>query len=186
MDYKVSYTPKKGFTKIAQLGDGELKLSEFGLIILDDGEVFFANAGGFEVALVILQGFCDVKGDGFDFPNLGRRASVFDGKPYAVYVPRNKNYQITARGHVEIAWTDSPTDKDFAPFVVTPEQVIDATMAAGTACERVAYHIITDKHETNHFYIGEAFVEDGKHASYPPHRHDFDNWPTEVDMEEIY
>lgn len=186
MDYKVSYTPKNGFTKIARLGDGELKLSEFGLIMLEDGETFSANAGGFEVALVILQGFCDVKGDGFDFPNLGRRASVFDGKPYAVYVPRNKNYQITARGHVEIAWTDSPTDKDFAPFVVTPEHVIDATMAAGTACERVAYHIITDKHETNHFYIGEAFVEDGKHASYPPHRHDFDNWPTEVDMEEIY
>lgn len=186
MEYKVKYTPRNGFTKIASLGDGELKLSEFGMIVLDGKETFEANSGDFEVALVILQGHCDVTGDGFSYTDLGQRTSVFDGKPFAVYIPRHRSYTVTARGHVEVAWTDSPTDKDFQPFVVRPEEVRDATMSAGTACERVAYHIITDKHETNHFYIGEAFVEDGKHASFPPHRHDFDNWPTEVDMEEIY
>ena len=35
-------------------------------------------------------------------------------------------------------------------------------------------------------YIGEAFVEDGRHASFPPHRHEFDRLPNEVKMEEIY
>ena len=44
MDYKVSYTPKNGFTKIARIGDGELKLSEFGLIMLEDGETFSARS----------------------------------------------------------------------------------------------------------------------------------------------
>ena len=155
MEYKVKYTPRNGFTKIASLGDGELKLSEFGMIVLDDKETFEANSGDFEVALVILQGHCDVTGDGFSYTDLGRRTSVFDGKPFAVYIPRHRNYTVTARGHVEVAWADSPTDKDFQPFVVRPEEVRDATMSAGTACERVAYHIITDNNPLAAAILGE-------------------------------
>ena len=35
-------------------------------------------------------------------------------------------------------------------------------------------------------YIGEAFVRGGQWASYPPHKHDDDNMPTEAETEEIY
>lgn len=185
MEYKVKCTPKPGFTKICSLGDGELKLSELGIIYLEDGQSYSANSGGFEVALVILGGKCAVKGDGFDFPCVGQRKDVFDGKPHTVYIPRNTNYTITGIGHVEIAWTDSPSELDIPPYVITPEQVIDCHIGKG-AYERDAYLMLTEKFPSAHFYIGEAYVHDGKHASYPPHRHDFDNPPVEVDMEEIY
>jgi len=46
--------------------------------------------------------------------------------------------------------------------------------------------MLTDAFPAAHLFIGEAYVPSGNHASYPPHRHDFDNLPVEVDMEELY
>ena len=115
MEYKVKYKPQNGFTKIASIGDGELQLTEFGMIILEDGQAYEANSGNNEVSLIVLQGFCDVQGDGFDYPGIGRRTSVFDGKPYAVYIPRNTSYKVVGKGHVEVAWADSPTDWTRSP-----------------------------------------------------------------------
>ena len=185
MNYKVTYKPKPGFSKISSLGDGELRLTEFGLIRLADGQAFQANSGGFEVALVILGGTCSVSGDGFAFAKVGGRPDVFSGKPHTVYIPRHTTYEIKAVGDVEIAWADSPSELDTPAYVITPDQVIDCHIGKGSY-ERDAYLMLTEKFPSAHFYIGEAFVKDGRHASYPPHRHDVDNPPTEVDMEEIY
>lgn len=185
MEYKVKCNPHNGFNKISSLGDGEMKLSELGLIVLEDAQSFEANSGGFEVALIILGGKCAVSGDNFNFPCVGARKDVFDGKPYTVYIPRNTNYKITALGKVDIAWADSPSELDTPAYVITPEQVIECHIGKRTY-ERDAYLMLTEKFPSAHFYIGEAYVKDGRHASYPPHRHDFDNPPIEVDMEETY
>ncbi len=46
--------------------------------------------------------------------------------------------------------------------------------------------ILTDNCPSAHFFIGEAFVPSGNHASFPPHRHEFDRLPDEIAMEEVY
>ncbi len=185
MEYKVSCALKPGFNKISRIGDGELKLTEFAIINLADKQRFAANSGGFEVALVVLGGKCAVKGNGFEFASVGERPDVFSGKPHTVYIPCNTAYEITALGPVDIAWAASPSALKTDAYVIAPDQVIDCHIGKGSY-ERDAYLMLTEKFPSAHFYIGEAFVKDGRHASFPPHRHDFDNPPVEVDMEEVY
>jgi 5-deoxy-glucuronate isomerase len=69
---------------------------------------------------------------------------------------------------------------------VIPQEEVKVVNIGKESYERDAYLMLTDEYPSKHLYIGEAFVASGKHASYPPHRHDFDNVPEEVDMEEIY
>ncbi|MDD5598961.1 MAG: 5-deoxy-glucuronate isomerase [Victivallaceae bacterium] len=186
MNYLKHYQPKSGFTGIAKIGDGNLELSEFGIIDLKPGEKYAAKTNAMETALIILGGKCSVWGNGFDFAELGERKDVFSGKPYTVYIPCGRQYEITAITDVEIAWTASPSDAaGIMPYVITPEQVKEVHIGK-ESYERDAYLVLTDEYPAKHLYIGEAFVASGKHASYPPHRHDFDNLPVEVDMEEIY
>ena len=126
-----------------------------------------------------------MKGDGFEFASVGERADVFSGKPHTVYIPCHTAYEITALGPVDIAWAASPSTLKTDAYVITPDQVVECHIGKGSY-ERDAYLMLTEKFPSAHFYIGEAFVKDGRHASYPPHRHDFDNPPVEVDMEEVY
>jgi len=174
-----------GFTKISSFGDGDMELTEFGLIELAEGETYAEDTAENEVALVVLGGTCSVEGDGFKFENIGRRKDVFSGKPYTVSIPRDTPYTITAQTSLELAWVASPGDVNATPYVISPEEVKEVHIGAENY-QRDAYLILTDECPSKHLYIGEAFVPSGNHASYPPHRHDFDNLPEEVDMEEIY
>ncbi|MFO7937327.1 MAG: 5-deoxy-glucuronate isomerase [Kiritimatiellia bacterium] len=183
--YCKGYKPQNGFTKISSIGDGDLKLTEFGIISLNKGQDFSAENGDFEVALIILGGKCSISGEGFSFSAIGERKDVFSGKPYTVYLPVNTAYTISADTDVEIAWTASPSSYRTDAYVITPEQVKEAHIGKDTY-QRDAYLMLTDDYPADHFFIGEAFVPSGNHASYPPHRHDADNLPEEVDMEEIY
>jgi 5-deoxy-glucuronate isomerase len=185
MEYRKRYQPQPGFTQLVAPGDGGLTLTSFGIINLTKGETCEAETGEMEVVLIILGGKCSVRGDGFDFPNLGERADVFSGKPYTIYIPCGKKYSVTADSDVQLAWTAAPSTLSADAYVIRPEQVKEAHIGKENY-QRDAYLILTDATPSAHFFIGEAFVPSGNHASYPPHRHDFDNLPTEVDMEEIY
>jgi 5-deoxy-glucuronate isomerase len=185
MDYLRHYRPQPGFTRISTLGDGDLTLTEFGIINLREGEAYAAQTGASEVALVVLGGACAVSGDGFAFKGVGARRDVFSGKPHTVYIPRGKGYRIQADSDVELAWAASPSTLDTDAYMITPEQV-KAPHLGKDNYQRDAHLILTDAFPAAHLFIGEAYVPSGNHASYPPHRHDADNLPVEVDMEELY
>lgn len=184
-NYLRSYKKADGFTKIVSIGDGDLKLTEFGIINLKRGQPYSADSGKSEVVLIVLGGKCAVFVGRAEFKEIGGRKDVFSGKPYTVYVPCGTHYVIRAESDVEIAWTASHSDLKTAPYVITPEQVKEVHLGKENY-QRDAYLILTDAFPSAHFFIGEAFVPSGNHASYPPHRHERDNPPVEVDMEEVY
>ena len=184
-DYLRHYEPCDGFTQIATIGDGDLRLTEFGILRLRQGEDYEAKTGSREVALVVLGGICSISGDGVYFSHVGGRKDVFSGKPHAIYLPCKTRYVIHAETHVEIAWTASPSSLRTPAYLISPEQVKDVHIGKENY-QRDAYLILTDAFPASHLFIGEAFVPSGNHASYPPHRHDHDNLPVEVDMEEVY
>ncbi len=184
-EYLKHYRPANGFTPIVSLGDGNLTLTEFGILSLKRGETYASESGAREVALIVLGGACAVTGDGFSFPSVGARQDVFSGKPHTLYIPCGRRYTVTAITDVELARAASPSDLAADPYLITPEQVKLAHIGKDNY-RRDAHLILTDAFPAAHLFIGEAFVPSGNHASYPPHRHDFDNLPVEVDMEEIY
>lgn len=185
MNYLKQYESKPGFTKIVKKNDMGLKITEFGLIKLRSGEEYTAANGANETALIVLGGRCQVQGAGFKFEEVGARKDVFAGLPHAVYLPPQSKYTIKALADLEIAWTESPSQLAAKPRHIEPGQVKSVAIGKSNYT-REARMIIYEDFECGHFIIGEAIVPPGNWASYPPHRHDFDNLPEEVDMEEIY
>jgi 5-deoxy-glucuronate isomerase len=143
--YLRSYAPKNGFTKLVSIGDGDLKLTEFGILSLKAGQKHEFKAIACETALVVLGGKCSVEGDGFSFKGVGAREDVFSGKPHTVYIPFGRAFEVKAEGDVEIAWTASPSDLKAEPYLIAPEEVKEVHIGQD-AFERDAYLMLTDKH----------------------------------------
>ena len=175
-----------GFNRIFELGEYNMKLTAFGLLVLKAGESCKSDSGEFEVALVLLGGKCRISGETFDFPEVGERKNVFDGKPHTVYLPRRTGYTVTAITDVEIAVNASPASRDTAPpTLIRPEDTRTFSLGRDNFT-RQATVMIDEKFDSEHFYIGEGLIPSGNWSGYPPHRHDFDNPPEEIDMEETY
>lgn len=182
----IHLSPKQGYNKVFDVGEYNMAFTSFGLIQLAYGTSYKGSTGDFEVALVLLGGKCSVKGRDFQFAEVGKRRNVFDGKPHTVYLPRHTDYEITALGDVDIAYNASPATRDTArPTVITPEECRTLSLGRDNF-SRAATIMLDEKFDSEHFYIGEGMIPSGNWSGYPPHRHDFDNLPDEIDMEETY
>ncbi len=169
--------------------DAELEVIGFDLIRLNPGESVEQESGEYELGLVILSGNCDMKAGEFSAANLGNRRNVFDGKATTVYVPRDTKYTVTANGYgmLEIGVCKVKADKKYEPFVVEPSDIV--TEHRGKLnWQRDVNDIITSKYEgrVDKIVLGETYGCAGQWSSYPSHKHDTDNMPYEVNMEEIY
>ena len=138
-----------------------------------------------EYGVLIMSGKCTVEGEGFKYENIGERETVFDGNATCVYVPRNTVFTITAVSEVKIAVCKCPSWKDHKPALITPSDVVAKDMGK-PGWQRHAMFILDERVEADQIYIGECWVEGGQWASFPPHKHDDMNMPTEANTEEIY
>ena len=184
--YLINLAPKQGYNKIFDVGEYGMNLTSFGLIKLAAGTSYRGDTGGFEVALVVLGGKCSAKGDGFEFAEVGGRKNPFDGAPHTLYLPRNTKYELTATTDIELAYNASPASRDTAkPTLITPDMTRSFELGRENFTRRATV-IFDEKFESEHFYIGEGMIPSGNWSGYPPHRHDIDNPPDEIDMEETY
>ena len=82
-------------------------------IRLNRGEMYGGNVGAHEHISVVLGGRCHIHTSAGDFRDIGRRSSVFEGIPYALYLPRHTEYTIEAlTDNLEIAACWVATDQD--------------------------------------------------------------------------
>ena len=179
-------SPKSGYNNVFEIGACGMELTRFGVLQLKQGEQYVSDTGEYEMALVLLGGKCSIKGAGFDFPEVGLRKSVFDGKPHTVYLPRRTAFTVTALTDLDIAVNESPASRDTArPTVITPEMTRTFPIGRDNFT-RLATVMLDENFDSEHFYIGEGMIPSGNWSGYPPHRHDYDNLPEEIDMEETY
>ena len=177
-----------GYKKIVT-NEAKLDVIGFDMIRLKPEESITCSSEDFELGLVILSGNCDIKSGDFEAVNLGSRRNVFDGKPTTVYIPKDSQYTVTANGFgvLEIGVCKVRAEKKYEPFVVMPEDIV--TEHRGKLnWQRDVNDIITSKFEgrVDKIVLGETYGCAGQWSSYPSHKHDTDNMPYEVNMEEIY
>ena len=143
---------------------------------------FAAETGGGEIALVPLSGRCRVEAEGESW-ELGGRASVFAGMPWALYLPRDTAYRVDADG--EVAVCGARCERRREPVLVRPEDVEVEVRGAGNATRQIN-HIVKPEFPAERLLVVEVFTPSGNWSSYPPHKHDEDNPPGEVVLEETY
>ena len=79
----------------------------------------------------------------------------------------------------------APSTRPGPALVIPPDKVKEVSLGK-PGFQRRALMMVTEEVPADYLFIGEAIVPPANWASFPPHRHDFDDLPYEVDMEEIY
>lgn len=185
MNLKKTWTKNYGKSQIITKENSTCKNIEIDMIKFADGDTKTYIEQDKEFGILILCGKCTVYGDNFKYENIGERQTVFDGNATCVYVPRNTKFTIVAVGEVQIAVCKCPSTNDYQPRLIRPSDVVEKDMGK-PGWTRHAMFILDERIEADQIYIGECFVEGGQWASFPPHKHDDSNMPTEANTEEIY
>ena len=186
MNLRIPLKPVQGYNKIFDVGEYKMKLTKFGLLKLAKGTTYEGDTAETEVALVLIGGNFAAKGEGFSFEVTDGRKSPFTGKPHLLYLPRRTKYVITALSNVELAYNGSPVSRDTAkPTLIKPEMTKHLDIGKGNFF-RTSEVMLDETFDSEHFYIGEGMIPSGNWSGYPPHRHDVNNPPDELDMEETY
>ena len=145
---------------------------------------FTAETGDAEIALVPLGGRCRVEADGAQW-ELGGRDSVFEGMPWALYLPRDTAYRVEGIGALEVAICGARCERRREPVLVRPEDVEIEVRGAGNATRQIN-HTLKPEFPAERLLVVEVFTPSGNWSSYPPHKHDEDDPPGEVVLEETY
>ena len=178
--------PQQGYNKIFDVGECKMKLTKFGVIKLAAGTAYSDNTGDMEVALVLIGGNFKAHGDGWSFEVADGRTSPFTGKPHCLYLPRHTAYTLEATTDAEFAYNGSPATRDTAkPTLIKPADTRHIELGRDN-WTRTSEIILDETFDSEHFYIGEGMIPSGNWSGYPSHRHDVNNPPAELDMEETY
>ncbi len=143
-----------------------------------------------ELAVVLLGGTVDVASNRGTWRGVGRRSDVFDGLPYAFYLPRDTSVTVTATRDAELAVAWVPTDEDHPARLVTPEDV-SVEIRGGDNATRQINGIIPPGFDCHRLVVVEVYTPSGGWSSYPPHKHDVHKTDDrgnvlEADLEEVY
>jgi 5-deoxy-glucuronate isomerase len=157
----------------------------FEVLRLAEGRTVGRRTGDEEVCLVVLEGFCNVFAAGDEWRGVGGRDSVFEGPPYAVYLPPGADYTVRADSYLELAVCSAPAESGVEPFLVRPEEIEVELRGSGNARRRV-HPILMDDRPAERLLVVEVLTPNGHWSSYPPHKHDQDDLPNESYLEETY
>lgn len=158
---------------------------------LDAGKTFGITVGDYEYLTVILGGVCDIRTNRGNFQEVGRRFDVFTGMPYAVYMPRQTEFEIEAlTDDFAMASCWASTDQDHALKLITPKASRLQLHGGGSASYQVNT-IIEPGFDCHRLTAREIYTPGGNWAHYPPHKHDQhrtdpDGTLLEAALEEIF
>ncbi len=151
---------------------------------LKPGQKLELRAEREEIAVIILGGKCYADW-GCGVQLIGDRKNVFDRFPYALYVPDAHHAAFMAETFCEIAECRVPAEAKLEPVLVTPDRCVSGLRGGGNASRQIV-DVIPSQFPADRLIAFEVYTPGGNWSSYPPHRHDVDDPPREVDLDEIY
>lgn len=151
---------------------------------LKAGEKYDVFSKSEEIALVLLGGKCVVDW-GRGPTEIGKRKNVFDGFPYALYLPADHRASIVASSDCEFAECRVPSQAKLDPKLVTPETV-KSSLRGGENASRQIVDVMPPDFPADRVIAVEVYTPGGNWSSFPPHKHEVHKPPQEVDLDEIY
>src|SRR6202521_4018876 len=151
---------------------------------LQPGDIYRTRTESAEAAFVLLGGTCTADwGQGSQ--HIGNRKNVFDGFPYAIYVPTANKVTFKADPACKIAECRVPSEARSEPRLITPRDVVSSLRGGGNASRQIV-DVMMPAFPADKLMVIEVYTPGGNWSSYPPHKHDVHNPPAEVDLDEIY
>jgi 5-deoxy-glucuronate isomerase len=148
------------------------------------GESLSLHTQGEEMGLVFLGGRC-IADWGEGNISIGGRRDVFDGLPYALYLPSASGVALKAETLCEVAECRVPSTASFHPRLITPRDIL-SNLRGGENASRQIVDVMPTGFPADKLVVVEVYTPGGNWSSYPPHKHEVHNPPVEVDLDEIY
>jgi 5-deoxy-glucuronate isomerase len=152
---------------------------------LKQGDAYEAEIKGAELAIVVLGGILSVKSTAGEWLRFGGRTSVFDGLPYTLYLPPGTSFSVFADTDCDLAFCYCRAGEVHPARLITPDQVGIEIRGGGNATRQIN-SMLPPEFPAHRLLVVEVFTPSGSWSSFPPHKHDVHNPPTEVDLDEIY
>lgn len=183
MRHKVPYEPTGVTGAVLTPRDAGWKYLGFETRRAAPGETLSGSTDGVELCLVVLAGDATISAVG-ETRTFKGRAGVFAGLPHALYLPPGQEWRLRADSAVEVALATAPAEGRLRPRFITPDDV-EVEIRGGHNVTRQISHVI-DPGGAEKLLCVEVYTPSGNWSSYPPHKHDVQAPPDEVDLEEVY
>lgn len=158
----------------------------FDLHQLKAGDRVKAETGDREFCLVLVTGKAKIIADGQDFGVLGERMTPFEGLPWSVYVPAGSQYEVEAAGDMTLAVCSSPGKNGARPARMIGPKDNSQEVRGKSTNTRYVTNILPETADADLLLVVEVITPGGHSSSYPPHKHDQDDFPRETLLEETY
>jgi 5-deoxy-glucuronate isomerase len=159
----------------------------FGLYRLAPGETVAEPTGETEVILVLVEGNARIGSGASDFGELGDRMDVFERRPpHAVYVPNRSDWSATATTSCTLAVCTAPGRGGRPAQIIGPAGIALAERGRGTNTRYIHAIAMEERDVADSLLVTEVYTPQGHWSSYPPHRHDADEYPEMTYLEETY
>jgi len=159
----------------------------FGLYRLTAGETAQEATGPREVILVLVEGRAELACDDMDFGVMGERMDVFEKTPpHCAYVPGGQGWRARAVTDCTLAVCSAPGGGGHPARRIGPEGIELAARGKGSNTRYINNIAMEDRDLADRLLVTEVFTPAGHWSSYPPHRHDEDNFPEMTYLEETY
>ena len=179
-----SIEKKEGYQSIVTPEDSDLQLLNFSIIQSGQLEKYSGILKDCEAAFVITKGLLEFFVNGKSIGKLQRK-NVFDEPPFAVYAPPSTKYTMKFQEESEVCIISCRTETKYEARLIEPKDLKFKRVGEETYCRNIT-NIMPETFSAGKIVLGETINDDGNWSSYPPHKHDEDNLPEEVKMEEIY
>ncbi len=159
----------------------------FGLYHLKPGEIANEKTGETEVILVLVEGKAEISSEDKNFGELGDRMNVFERKPpHCVYIPAGSSWTVAATTDCTLGVCTAPAKPGREARVIGPAGITLAERGKGGNTRYIFPIAMEDRDVADSLLVTEVFTPSGHWSSYPPHRHDEDNYPEMTYLEETY
>ncbi len=140
-----------------------------------------------EVCVVVISGAVNIDSEHARWNGIGGRQDPWAGPPDAAYLPPGTAFSLRSStgAEVEVALCWAPARRG-APARVLPGPEIEPETRGYGILERTIYPILMDDLEAESLLVVEVITPAGHWSSYPPHKHDRHDPPTETALEETY
>jgi 5-deoxy-glucuronate isomerase len=159
----------------------------FGLYRLRAGDDVSEMTNDREVILVLVEGKARLSAGGESFGEMGDRMDVFEKTPpHCLYVPDDSDWAAKATTDCTLAVCTAPGKGGHKAQRLGPDGISLTSRGTGANTRHINNIAMEGREGADSLLVTEVFTPDGNWSSYPPHRHDEDNYPEMTYLEETY
>jgi 5-deoxy-glucuronate isomerase len=178
--------PADGATQRIRLADAGWSYLGFAAHALGPGQGIERAPDDREVAVILAEGAATVTAGSHRFGSVGGRDGIFDGPPApVVLVAPGEAIEIRAEASATVLVADAP-GADVRRTALIDASSIHVEHRGTDQTARRIHHLLPPAAEAGRLILFEVFTPGGNWSSYPPHKHDTEDPPTESYLEELY